>query len=627
MFRSSLRRWSLLLLLSFSLTLLPANAATIKAGASCTKIGVIQKVGTTTYQCVLNGSKKIWTKKSATPTASPSATPKPSATPMQSVSPSPTAAASPSVTPTPTPIATPTPTATPTPNPTLTVTPSPTSTTKSLTIYQGGGGAAPGGKKSAELNFTPVTAAADVNLKLWIYDPENTSRSLNSPGIFYKKSDGNWTFIGANSDGTVYVKLPQGDYFLDTVEPGGNTTKYARKTYSLSINESGVVTFLGLSANSLGYFNLTIDLRATAATFTPKNQCQLLGQDSNTGMNSGFPHRSERLPTIGIIKALIIPVDFPDVIATGNPAETYYEMASGMDNFYRKVSDGRVSFEFQILSNYLRMNFASTKYNLGTWSGGDALGYWKASIAAADPYVDYSKFDVVYVLSPRNIPWASMAYGPAFPMKVETDDGLVFNGAISGADAWNNIPGAPWKWISHETGHLFGLHDLYTVSPQAPTFGSWDLMANNWSIEAIELDSWNRYITNWLDENQIDCLSTDAISASPISRQLIPLVQNGLGQKAQFIRLSASKILVAEYRVTGGLDNIPKANEGVLVYTVDMTIPSIKGGWSTQRRAGSVRDDFTDAALKTGDTVQVSGVTISVASLSSTSAEIRITKA
>ena len=467
MFRSSLRRWSLLSLLAFSLTLLPANAATIKAGASCTKVGVIRKVGTTTYQCVLSGSKRVWIKKVATPAPSSSPTPSPTQTPTPtpSVTPTPT----PTPTPSPTPSATPSPTSTPTPSPTVTPSPTPTPTSKSLTIYQGGGGAAPGGKKSSELNFTPIAAGSDINLKLWIYDPENSSRSLNSPGIFYKKSDGNWTFSGSNSDGTVYVKLPQGDYVLDTVEPGGNTTKYARKTYSLSINQSGVVTFLGLSANSLGYFTLTIDLRTIAPTFTPKNQCQLLGQDGNAGMNSGFPHRSERLPTTGVIRALIIPVDFPDVLATGNPAETYYEMASGMDAFYRKVSDGRVSFEFQILPNYLRMNFLSTKYNLGTWSGGDAVGYWKATIAAADPYVDYSKFDVVYVLSPRNIPWASMAYGPAFPMKVETDDGFVFNGAISGADAWNNISGAQWKWISHETGHLFGLHDLYTVSPQAAT--------------------------------------------------------------------------------------------------------------------------------------------------------------
>ena len=231
----------------------------------------------------------------------------------------------------------------------------------------------------------------------------------------------------------------------------------------------------------------------------------------------------------------MIPVDFPDVVGSGNPAELYYSMAQGMDEFYRKVSDGKVSFTFQILPNYLRLNFPSNKYNLGTWSGGDSMGYWKAALAAADPYVDYSKFDVVYVVSPRTIPWSSIAYGPAFPVKVDTDDGPVYNGTFSGADAYQNFPGADWKWIAHETGHLFGLHDLYTDGVAA-TFGSWDLMSLNWSTEAVEFDSWNRYISDWLNESQVDCLTTDAISQTPITRTLVPLVQSTPGTKAQFIR-------------------------------------------------------------------------------------------
>ena len=342
-------------------------------------------------------------------------------------------------------------------------------------------------------------------------------------------------------------------------------------------------------------------------------------------MNQGFPHRGDRLPTSGVIRAIMIPVDFPDVNGSGNPAETYFSMAQGMDEFYRKVSDNRVSFSFQILPTYIRMTFPSNQYNLGTWSSGDSIGYWKATLAAADPYVDYSKFDVVYVLSPRNIPWSSIAYGPAFPVKVETDDGPVYNGTFSGADAYQNFPGGDWKWISHETGHLFGLHDLYTDGVPA-TYGSWDLMSLNWSTQAIELNSWNRYISDWLTESQIDCITLDALGPTPITRNLTPLVQSNSGIKSQLIRLSSTLILVAEYRVTGGLDVIPKSNEGVLVYTVDMTIPSIKGGWKTQRRTGSTAQDFTDATLKSGDSITVNGVTISVTSLGSSAAEIKISK-
>ena len=181
--------------------------------------------------------------------------------------------------------------------------------------------------------------------------------------------------------------------------------------------------------------------------------------------------------------------------------------------------------------------------------------------------------------------------------------------------------------MSHETGHLFGLHDLYTVSPQPGTFGYWDLMSMNWSTEAIEFSSWNRYITGWLQESEINCLDSTSISSSAITQSLIPLVSTKTGTRAQFIKLSATKILAIEYRITGGIDQIASANEGVLVYTVDMTVPSIKGGWSVQRRTGSTREDFTDAALKVGDTVSVNGISITVTSMSRTGADIRIAKA
>jgi hypothetical protein len=71
---------------------------------------------------------------------------------------------------------------------------------------------------------------------------------------------------------------------------------------------------------------------------------------------------------------------------------------------------------------------------------------------------------------------------------------------------------------------------------------------------------------------------------------------------------------------------IPQSNEGVLIYTVDMQVPSIKGGWMTQRRSGSIKEDFTDATLKSGDSAIVEGIKIEVISLSEVRADIRISK-
>jgi hypothetical protein len=106
----------------------------------------------------------------------------------------------------------------------------------------------------------------------------------------------------------------------------------------------------------------------------------------------------------------------------------------------------------------------------------------------------------------------------------------------------------------------------------------------------------------------------------------VPLVEKVSGQKAQFVKLSDSKILVMEYRSTGGFDVIPDGEEGVLVYIVDMTIQSIKGGWQVQRRLGSTKSNFSDAALRNGDKITVSGITIEVTTLSKTSSSMKISK-
>ena len=481
--------------------------------------------------------------------------------------------------------------------------------------------------KSPEMIFNPQVSSSS-NVLIWVYDPEIPNKALGSNGIFSKKSGEDWKWVSGNSDGTVITSWSPGEYLVDTVEPNGNINKYQRRTYQLIVDSNLKVSVVGLDPNSNGFFGMTINLRKSEESltnFSPVSACQLLGQDGNMELNVGFPHRESRLKTSGEIKALIVPVDFPDVIATSNPVEDFYEMAKGNRDFYKRQSNGKVNFVYQVYPTYIRMPFESNKYGLGTWSAGDSMGYWKATLNAADPFVDFSLFDVIYVLSPKRIPRSSIAYGPAFPVRVETADGPVFNGTFSGADAYQALSGAEWKWLAHETGHLFGFHDLYVARPNPETFGSWDIMSLNWSLGAIELSAWNRYLKGWLETNEVSCLTSDTLTSTTIS--LSPLVENGAGNRAQFIRLSSSKILVLEYRKTAGLDRVLPSNTGILVYTVDMTIPTMKGGWKVQRRnSTSISDDLTDAALKVGDSISVEGIRLSVVSITPNESRIELSK-
>ena len=79
-----------------------------------------------------------------------------------------------------------------------------------------------------------------------------------------------------------------------------------------------------------------------------------------------------------------------------------------------------------------------------------------------------------------------------------------------------------------------------------------------------------------------------------------------------------------ESRKSEGFDVIAAGREGVLVYTVDMKIGQLKGGYQTQRRPGSTDRVFEDAALRTGDSITVDSVVVTVVELSSSGDTIRV---
>lgn len=95
------------------LAALPAVSA-VKAGSTCKKVGQTSVVKGKTYTCIKSGKKKVWSKKTSEPIASPTPTPdpSPSSTSIPTPSPTPTNSVSPTPTPPPTPTPSPTPTET-----------------------------------------------------------------------------------------------------------------------------------------------------------------------------------------------------------------------------------------------------------------------------------------------------------------------------------------------------------------------------------------------------------------------------------------------------------------------------------------------------------------------------------
>lgn len=586
---------ALAIALAVSTTVLPSSSAASIEGKVCTKAGAKKIEKKTTFICSKSGKRLIW-KKQQTPVV-------------------------PKVEPT------------PTPKPTTPSETKPAQGEFAISIYTGG----PGNTTSATASSLEIPSSISVtptsdNLKLWIYDPENPSRALGSPGIFLKKSGGSWTFTGAKSvNGIFTTSLSEGSYVFDVVEPNGNSSKYSRATYSITVNASGAVSMTGLSANSQGYFSVTAILNTRRAgeisNFKATSICQLSDATNSPNMSNAFPRATGRLASKGVIKALIIPADFTDLRGVGNPAEIYKDMAQGTHEFFYKQSKKSLSFEFTTLKEFVHLDVAVGTFNLGTYNGGDPAAFYKAGLAAADPLVDFSKFDVVYVLPPSIVASKQIAYGPAFPNNVDgqdfqTSEGRVLNGAVGGADAWQSLPGAGWKWMAHETGHLFGLFDWYTLDGSNP-YGPWDLMSLNWSTAAIELNAWNRYITGWLSDSQMQCLAKSTLTKAGADYTVEVIGVDSENAKAVTVKISDTLVLVMEARGTAGLDRLTPLRSGLLIYTVNTATQTIKGMGKTYAMPG-VNPSLDNAPLRPGDSITVEGVTIRVDSFESNSVKLHL---
>jgi hypothetical protein len=585
-------------------------AQTIKAGSTCLKLKEVRIVGSQKFACIKSGKKLVWNKVTQTDKSKPGIplipagkSPTAEKTPVQSQDVSPVAFIEPP--------------------------------TGVIAIYSG---AKPipnkNAKQSFEVKSSLSLAKSSSNLKFWIYDPENNSAPLGSPGLFIQKDGGSWNFLGKDrSDGGFDTRLDAGRYLVDVVEPNGNLAKYDRGRYVVEVDSAGKLSVQGMMPNSAGYFTVTAVVKnlpaATKTPYQPANSCQLLDKTGSTNMSNGFPRADGRLPNRGVVKALIIPVEFTDVKGTGSPAEIYREMAKGTADFFYKQSRQTVKFEFTTLSEYLNLKVPVNTFKMGSYNGGDPYSYLQAGLKAVENLIDISDFDIAYVLPPSTVRPDQIAYGPAFPAQINSNNyenatGRVLNAVTGGADAWQSLSGAGWKWMSHETGHTFGLYDWYTLDGTNP-YGPWDLMSHNWSTEAIELNAWNRYISGWLSDSQVKCLELNQLSGTPKSYLIEAIGVDSSKPKSVMVKLNDSRILVIEARATAGLDKLQANQTGILVYVVDTSVPTIKGIAKTYSRA-NVDTSLRDAPLKPGESISVEGVTIKANSKSGLDFELVISK-
>ena len=368
-------------------------------------------------------------------------------------------------------------------------------------------------------------------------------------------------------------------------------------------------------------------LPVTTGGFSPDAQCadQETPRTTYWQVSNGFPKFAERIPSAGSVRVMMLPVDFPDVVATGNPATDMLPITRAVASVFGNLSNGALSFEFSTLPNYLRVGRAAESWGLGTYGGGRGDTYVADIVRELDQQVNFSGVDVLVVMAPPSLRSNQIAYSPAMPYPqsapLMTGEKAIFSATMTGADAWRDP-----MTIVHEFGHLIGLTDLYamSLSDEVRTThhytGKWDFMGYAWTKGMF---GWQRFLQGWLEDAEVLC----ANNAGEFTATLSPLGSTAKSSELLLLRGASGKLVGLEVRRPGAMDEfVSESNQGVLVYTID---PSGTTGGGPLRVQGLTLDRNTylaTAPLRVGQALTVDGWTITVTASGAAGDAVRVSR-
>ena len=254
--------------------------------------------------------------------------------------------------------------------------------------------------------------------------------------------------------------------------------------------------------------------------------------DLPRGAAEGPPARGAAVHAVGTVKAVMLFVDFPDATTTDG-FTPYVDQLKPSEAWFSTSSYGRLKLQVTTVKQWFRMPSDASDYDFTRGLTFDEhKRYFSDAIAAADSTVDFSQYKIVYVVAADNA--TAITYSPAFiggAAGVEVDGTTIGFGATFGQDMW--YFGS--RILNHETGHVFGLPDLYDYDPVDFTtdhrfVGFWDLMG--WILgDAPDFMAWHKWHLGWIDSTQVVCQRARGHRTAVLS----PVEQRG-GKKLALIR-------------------------------------------------------------------------------------------
>ena len=301
----------------------------------------------------------------------------------------------------------------------------------------------------------------------------------------------------------------------------------------------------------------------------------------NNRQHLGFPRSKDAIPYLGEFRAITLFVFFDDLPAEQKQIDEWKNnQIPTFERFTESMSYGKLKYKVDTFDQFLHIKKSVLSYNLDTphdsppKPNADAESLVKDAVAVADPFVDFSKYQFVNVVTPAT---TKIGFEGVFMKRgLIVADGVTLSNSTFGPI--REYVDDPLKkiWLLHEVGHLWGLIHPFNLGDvwSRTGFPKFSAMANGVS-RAPEYLAWEKFVLDWFREDQVACLSSPTESEYIVN--VNDLAPNKPGVKMFTIKMNSNEALVLESRKMGRDSQILPEDEGLFVYYVNADIQTNLG--------------------------------------------------
>ncbi|MEE1752367.1 M6 family metalloprotease domain-containing protein [Streptomyces sp. SP18CS02] len=371
---------------------------------------------------------------------------------------------------------------------------------------------------------------------------------------------------------------------------------------------AGLFSLLALAATGL--------VAGPAAAGSTAGPCALprTGAHHSLGLdtwNAAYPQPARSLD------AVMVFLSFPDSRPLTTPEEIATDYFPETSRFFQRASYGKFTLRPHLRREWIEMPHSSTSYAIQRdWDARKRAAYLRDAVAAADPEVDFARYDIVYLVADPDAPGvdsdATKVVNLETPLRADGADIRRVVTVFERHPPDRNV-------LAHETGHVFDLPDLYHRPVDGKGdwdthVGDWDVMGSQFALSP-ELFGWHKWKLGWLDRRQVHCVrgrGGEPFSLEPLGAA--PEWGTSVGTRLAVVRTGENTALAIEARGATGNDR-GTCTEGVLIYRVRNeaasgtgpievvdTHPATEACWDR-----SVYPPLADAPLGLGETFTVPG--------------------